>query len=55
MDGIFLKLYLSEKIPQMERKKNKSICHEPLLSLTSITMTYLSSHSLKFMAHRWSN
>lgn len=35
----------------MGRKRNKSICHEPLLSLTSITMTYLSPNSLNFTAH----
>lgn len=35
----------------MGRKRNKSICHEPLLSLTSITMTYLAPNSLNFTAH----
>jgi len=52
MDGVFLKLYLSEKTPQMGRKKNQSICHEPLLYLTSITLTYLSSDSLKFTSRQ---
>lgn len=55
MGGIFLKMYLSEKTPQKGRKKKEqNIYHELLLSLTSITMTYLSSHTLKFTAHRHS-